>query len=93
MAVESNAKMFSLAPGITFPNSGVTPTAAHIHEGVAGATGGLVIGFTLDTVAGTGTIDDTLTDPQITLFESDSLYVNLHTADNTGGELRGQIIP
>ena len=34
-----------------------------------------------------------LTDSQITSFDTQGLYFNVHSAANTGGEIRGQIIP
>ena len=67
--------------------SGITPTAAHIHNP------GIVHEFTLDLGAGTGVIDDTLTTTEVSQFESDNLYINLHTTAFAGGELRGQLTP
>ncbi len=91
--VNKNASPVSLKSQLFFSN--VTPTAAHVHEGATGATGGVVAGtaYTLDLNAGTGTLDITLSGAQVTLFDSDSLYINLHTATNINGELRGQLIP
>ena len=34
----------------------------------------------------------TLTDDQVKMLRSDKLYVNIHTAANPGGEIRGQIV-
>jgi hypothetical protein len=73
--------------------SGITPTLAHIHTGAAGTTGGVVQGYTLDTGAGTGSIDATLTTQQVSDYNDDNLYINLHTSLYPNGELRGQIRP
>ena len=74
--------------------SNITPTVAHVHEGAAESTGPIVFdpaGYTLG--ASTGSLDITLTPSQVSLYDSDSLYINLHTAVNPAGELRGQIRP
>jgi hypothetical protein len=34
-----------------------------------------------------------LTDAQFAAFQAGNLYVNVHTAANAGGELRGQLKP
>jgi hypothetical protein len=52
-----------------------------------------------DDVLATGTNGTTAGDPPITFDElveamrSDSAYVNVHTQQNQGGEIRGQIVP
>jgi hypothetical protein len=50
-------------------------------------------------VLATGTNGTTVGDPPITFDElveamrSDSAYANVHTQQNQGGEIRGQIVP
>jgi hypothetical protein len=34
----------------------------------------------------------TMTDDQVKMLRSNKLYVNIHTAPNPGGEIRGQIL-
>jgi hypothetical protein len=63
-------------------------TAAHIHTGVEGVAGGVLV--PLDNSLN-GTTSVALTEPQITALFSEGLYVNVHTADNMAGEIRGQI--
>lgn len=76
--------------------------ASHIHNAAAGMNGG--VEFDLSTwFAGTGTFDGAygyLTaddmpamNPAAELkFRNDAMYVNVHTAANANGEVRGQII-
>lgn len=69
------------------------PTAAHIHEGAAGAAGPPVI--TLDP-AKIGQGEDCLTGQKAADIERiganpSGFYVNVHTADFPGGAVRGQL--
>lgn len=69
-------------------------TAAHIHDGVVGVAGGVVVGLNND---GNGVWSvpanaPPLTAAQAALFKSGSYYVNVHTALNAPGEIRGQLI-
>ena len=69
--------------------------AAHIHDGVVGATGGVVVGLS-ESVPGTWTVPATaiaLTDAQIARLQAGANYVNIHTTLNPLGEIRGQLIP
>jgi len=88
IAVNRTSK--AITGGITF--TGLTPTAAHIHQGAVGVAGGVIIPLTLigtDTaVVPDGT---TLTDAQYTAFLAGDLYVNVHTTANPNGEIRGQL--
>jgi CHRD domain len=74
--------------------TGVTGTAAHIHEAAAGKNGPPIItlekrGDSEWTVpAGTK-----LTDAQYESFKAGNLYVNVHSAEHKGGEIRTQIKP
>ncbi|MBX3002024.1 MAG: CHRD domain-containing protein [Caldilineaceae bacterium] len=74
----------------------ISPTAAHIHVGPAGVNGGVIHWLYHSTGANatnqlpaTGVI--TLTQPQILQLLDEGLYVNVHTTNNPGGEIRGQI--
>lgn len=83
----------AISGGVTF--TGVTATASHIHAGAVGSNGGPVISLTVDNVAGTATIpaDSKLTQEQYSDLLAGNLYVNVHSAANAGGEIRGQIGP
>ena len=79
---------------LTFEGLSGPATAAHIH-GPATKTqsAGVVapLGDKNPTSPVSGTV--TLTDDQVKSLQSAKLYVNVHTAANPGGEIRGQIVP
>ena len=72
------------------------PTAVHIHMGSAGETGGIVIGLEKDpddanlwrVLAGSALAAD-----QLAALLAAKTYINVHTAANPAGEIRGQILP
>jgi len=72
--------------------TGMTATAAHIHEAPAGANGPVIVPFTktgdnmFDAPAGAK-----LTDAQYAAYKAGNLYVNVHSAKNPGGEVRAQL--
>jgi hypothetical protein len=72
--------------------TGMTPTAAHIHEGAAGANGPVIVPFTK---TGDNTFaaapGATLTESQYASYKAGNLYVNVHSAKNPGGEIRAQL--
>lgn len=74
--------------------SGLTSnqTLAHIHLGAAGANGGPIVtlsgtGGTSGTISGSGI----LTAGQLTSLLACGTYINIHTVNNGGGEIRGQV--
>lgn len=69
----------------------VDPTAAHVHTGAAGTNGAVLFALTRDGDNWSGSA--TLTLDEYLDFGEGSLYVNVHTTANPGGELRGQIEP
>ncbi|MFT5589946.1 MAG: hypothetical protein ACI9ZF_002126 [Bradyrhizobium sp.] len=72
--------------------SGLEGKAAHIHLGAPGMNGGVVIGLTKNS-DGSWSVPTgaTLTDAQYASYQAGNLYVNVHTALNPGGEIRGQL--
>ncbi len=71
--------------------SGLTgpATAAHFHEGDPGKNGGVVVPINPPTSPFEGSA--TLTDAQAAQLLAGKWYVNVHTAANKGGEIRGQV--
>jgi CHRD domain len=66
-------------------------TMAHIHGPAdPGANAGVVVPFANAASPITGTA--TLTDAQVAELKAGKYYVNVHTAANKGGEIRGQIL-
>ena len=64
--------------------------AAHIHKGAKGVAGNIVVplcGPCKSGQTGTSTITATL----LKDFKKHLLYVNVHTAKNPNGEIRGQL--
>lgn len=74
--------------------TGMTVTAAHIHEAEAGKNGPIVIPLT-QTADNIWTVPEgtKLTDAQYESYKAGKLYYNVHSAAYKGGEIRGQIKP
>jgi hypothetical protein len=73
---------------------------AHLHAGLAGQTGGVefILNSDLDDdlLGGVFSADSNvfeLSVEQLQLLQDRGLYVNIHTIDHSGGELRGQLVP
>ena len=75
--------------------SGVVGTAAHIHMGPAGRNGPVIIPLTKSSDGNTWSVPAgaRLTDAQYDAYKKGGLYVNVHSAKNKGGEVRGQLKP
>lgn len=73
---------------------------AHLHQALAGRTGGVEIALSTQTTAnlreGQYTADSNtfnLTGSQVEALMDRALYANIHTADHPAGEIRGQVLP
>jgi CHRD domain-containing protein len=93
-----NVNVFNLPSGVT---------AGHIHVGAVGTPGPTVVNFTVPTGASndfaiTGSAEDTTftlrpdqgirsADDMFQAILGGNTYVNVHSAVNTGGEIRGQL--
>lgn len=76
-----------------FPVAG---SAAHVHNAPRGQNGGIVFNLEVistDSRSGTFRGSKTLSDAEKEAFENGDFYVNVHTANFNGGELRGQFEP
>lgn len=71
--------------------TGVAGTAAHIHEGAAGANGPVIVPLTKDGDTYKVPAGAKLTAPQMTSFKAGNMYVNVHSAANPNGEIRAQL--
>jgi hypothetical protein len=76
-------------------------TASHIHLGNANVAGSVIVPLTTpvngQTVTGTISNQTTLSlgltfASLVALMRTGDVYVNVHTSNNTGGEIRGQIV-
>ena len=74
--------------------SGIEGSAAHIHDGARGKNCPVIVPLT-KTSADTWTVPtgSKLTDAQYESYEAGNLYVNVHSAEHKGGEIRGQLSP
>lgn len=69
------------------------PTAAHIHEGAAGASGGVVFNFGTPTPgAFNGCLEAETTAIAPILANPEGFYVNIHNGDFPDGAIRGQLV-
>ena len=71
----------------------VQGTMAHIHRGAKGTNGPIIVPLTKDGDTYSAPAGRKLTPQQIEDLKAGSLYVNVHTARNKGGEVRGQLQP
>lgn len=74
--------------------TGVAATMAHIHIGAAGKNGPVIVPMTK---SGDSTwviaAGAKLTDAQYEAYKAGGLYVNVHSAEHKGGEIRAQLEP
>ena len=74
--------------------TGIVGTMAHIHQGAGGANGPVIIPFSKDGDNGWAVPPGTKMSPaQYQAYKAGDLYINVHSAANKGGEIRGQIKP
>lgn len=71
--------------------TGVAGTAAHIHMAAAGKNGPVIIPLTKEGDTYKVPAGSKLNPEQLKAFKAGDLYVNVHTDQNKGGEVRGQL--
>ncbi len=79
----------SVSGGVT--TTGIAGMAAHIHLGAAGKNGPMILPLTKEGDTYKAPAGSKLNPDQMHAFKAGDLYVNVHTAENKGGELRGQL--
>jgi CHRD domain len=68
-------------------------TTAHFHGPAAiGKNAGIMVGITVGTAPGAFEGSATISDAQVAELMAGRWYVNLHTAANPAGEIRGQVL-
>jgi len=87
-----NVTVNNCAVSAKITTTGLTPTAAHIHEGAAGSNGPVIVPFTK---TGDNTFEAAagakFTDAQCASYKAGKTYVNVHSAAHPGGEIRAQL--
>jgi hypothetical protein len=73
--------------------TGVAGTMAHIHLGARGQNGPVIVPLAKNGDTYSAPAGAKLTDAQLQAFKAGNLYVNVHTAQNKGGEVRAQLQP
>ena len=70
----------------------MVPTAAHIHEGAAGANGPVIVPLNKISERAFVAPDNVkLTEAQYAAYKAGNLYLNVHSARFPNGEVRSQI--
>ncbi|MBV8167985.1 MAG: CHRD domain-containing protein [Alphaproteobacteria bacterium] len=81
-----------LSWNVTYSGLSSDAAAAHIHgPAAAGANAGVVVNLAPNGMKSPLEGKATLTDAQIADLQAGKYYLNVHTANNKGGEIRGQI--
>ena len=77
----------------TVSTSGVAATAAHIHLAAPGQNGPVIV--PLNRTGDTWSVPDSIrfNDAQYEAYRLGNLYINVHSAANPAGEIRGQVRP
>lgn len=75
----------------------VSGSSVHVHQGAPSVAGGIVFGLqvTTGTDLRIGSFSGTrkLSSEEEEAFKAGQFYVNVHTVNNPGGEIRGQLVP
>jgi len=85
----------SLSYSVTFSGLTAGTTASHIHRGVVGVNGSVIVPFALGAALGqtSGSFNGVATVVLSTVLSMihDSTYTNIHTGNFPGGEIRGPV--
>jgi hypothetical protein len=88
----------TLTFGLRWSNLSSAINGMHFHIAPVGTPGGVTVNFTSlgnfpTTTTGAFANSVVLSDSQETSLLAGNFYVNIHTANHSGGEIRGQLIP
>lgn len=86
LTFNTTTKIFS----IVVTHSGVEATAGHIHKAAVGENGGVIFPFE-NASSPINFTSEALDATQEADLAAGLYYVNIHSADNPGGEIRGQL--
>ena len=88
---------FTIAPDGSVSGSvtttGVQGMMAHIHQGAKGQNGPVIIPLTKNGDTYSAPQGAKLNEAQMSAFKAGNLYVNVHSPQNKGGEVRAQLQP
>jgi hypothetical protein len=76
---------------VTVAGLSSTYTGSHFHLGANGVSGSVVHPYDFGTDSTVNTIWNGLSDANIISLIQGSIYTNVHTSNNPGGEIRGQL--
>ena len=88
LTFNSDTKIFSIVVNY----SGVTASNSHIHKAAAGVGGGVVFGFTQPITSPINFTSAVLDSTQQADLNANLYYVNIHSTQYPGGEIRGQLL-
>jgi hypothetical protein len=71
--------------------TGMAGTMAHIHQGAAGQNGPVIVPLTKDGDKYSVPAGAKLNSAQMDALKAGNLYVNVHSAEHKGGEIRAQL--
>jgi hypothetical protein len=79
---------------VTWSGLSGSVTNSHFHTGLANQAGGVTEGVTLSTTASSGSHSGTWAIPSTSVADllAGKIYFNIHTAANSGGEIRGALL-
>jgi len=95
-AFSLNATRDTMCMSMTVSGLSGAVTGAHIHAGAAGTAGAVLVDLDGGLVGNSGTATITganLIPALVSNYLRGLMYVNIHTAANPNGEIRGQIVP
>jgi len=90
LMVTEKGDAYSAKYTLTFRNLTGKAVAAHIHRGKPGKAGPVIVGLCRPCTSGKGGTKP-VSNAAYTALKAGNTYVNIRTAKNAGGEIRGQI--